>query len=213
MSIFLLSDDNVIFPDPALAENDGLLAVGGDLSVKRLLAAYKSGIFPWYDNGSPILWWSPPERFIIKPGEIHVSHSMQKFMRKHDVKIEINRDFANTIHMCRTIHQAEGEWIVDEMETAYIALHNAGHAMSVEAFIDGELAGGLYGVAVGRVFCGESMFTLKENGSKVALILFSNQLAEEGYIAIDCQFHTDHLESMGGYSVSRNEYRSLLDVS
>ena len=210
MPVFQLSMKKIVFPPPSLAEPDGLLAVGGDLSVKRLLEAYQNSIFPWYDDESPILWWSPPARFIIIPEDIHISHSMRKFMRKHEVRIEINRDFADTMHHCRMAHHSKGEWILDEMEEAYGELHRAGFAIGVESFIDGEMAGGLYGVIIDKCFFGESMFTEKENGSKVALILLSKLLSENGFCFIDCQFHTDHLESMGGISVSRDEYLKLL---
>ena len=210
MSIFRLLENKNIFPDPSLAEPDGLLAVGGDLRVERLLAAYRQSIFPWYDANSPILWWSPPERFIINPEDIHISHSMRKFMRKHDVRIEVGRDFVDTIGRCRAVHKSEGEWIIDEMVEAYTDLSIAGYATGVEAFFDGELAGGLYGVVIGRCFFGESMFTLIENGSKAALIMLAKLLYERDFVMIDCQFHTDHLESMGGISISREEYLDLL---
>ena len=208
MPVYLLSKENNIFPEPFMGEPDGLLAIGGDLSVERLTEAYRHSIFPWYSEGDPILWWSPPERFIIKPEDIHISHSMKKFFKKHDVRFELNRDFSDTIHNCRMIHQPQGEWITDDMERAYIALYKAGFATGVEAFFDGELAGGLYGVNIGRCFFGESMFTVKENGSKAALILLAQYLNERDYIMIDCQFHTDHLESMGGIwgiSIGKND--------
>jgi leucyl/phenylalanyl-tRNA--protein transferase len=211
MPVFKLAENNITFPPPILAEPDGLIAVDGDLSVERLLEAYQNSIFPWYNKDSRILWWSPPERFIIIPGDVHISHSMKKFMKKHDVKIEINQHFAATIHRCRMVHHSEGEWIVDEMEEAYNKLHDAGYAVGVESFIDGELAGGLYGVAIDRCFFGESMFTMIENGSKAALILFAEHLAAKGFKLIDCQFHTDHLESMGGERISWEEYRKILD--
>ena len=210
MPVFRLSRNINVFPDPSLAEPDGLLAIGGDLSVERLLIAYENSIFPWYDDESPIMWWSPPERFIIIPENIHISHSMRKFFKKHDVKIEINRDFSDTMHHCRTVHESEGEWIIDEMEEAYGELHKAGYAVGVESFIDGKMAGGLYGVVIGKCFFGESMFTIIENGSKVALILLAKMLAEKSFVFIDCQFHTDHLESMGGITVSRDEYLKML---
>ena len=210
MPVFRLSRNINVFPDPSLAEPDGLLAIGGDLSVERLLIAYENSIFPWYDDESPIMWWSPPERFIIIPENIHISHSMRKFFKKHDVKIEINRDFSDTMHHCRTVHESEGEWIIDEMEEAYGELHRAGYAVGVESFIDGKMAGGLYGVVIGKCFFGESMFTIIENGSKVALILLAKMLAEKSFVFIDCQFHTDHLESMGGITVTRDEYLKML---
>lgn len=212
MAIFALDENEISFPDPALADDDGLLAVGGDLSVERLLLAYSNGIFPWYDEDDPILWWCPKERFIIKPSQIHVSHSMRKFMKKHRVNIVLNRDFADTMHRCRLKREFdEGTWITDEMEKAYFALHQQNYAVSVEAFIDDKLAGGLYGVCLGRCFFGESMFSDMENGSKAALILFSEMLERNDFVMIDCQFHTDHLASMGGETISWAEYRRLLD--
>ena len=208
--VYRLSKDNLDFPDPEEAEENGLLAIGGDLSTKRLLIAYANGIFPWYDEGYPILWWCPEKRYIIKPSEIHISHSMKKFMKKHETRIELNQDFARIMHRCREKREEEGSWITDEMEEAYNRLHNVGVAVSVEAFIDGQSAGGLYGVSIGKVFCGESMYTDIENGSKVALIHLAKLLEEKGFTAIDCQFHTDHLESMGGQYVTRQEYREMV---
>ena len=210
MPIFQLTDDNITFPPPQLAEDDGLLAVGGDLSVPRLLEAYQHSIFPWYDKDTPILWWSPPERFVIIPSDIHISHSMRKFMKKHDVRIEINEHFPETMHLCRMVHHSDDEWITEEMEEAYCRLQEAGFAAAVESFIDGELAGGLYGVVIDKCFFGESMFTLIPNGSKIALILLAQELERRGFGFIDCQFHTDHLESMGGISVSREQYLEML---
>lgn len=211
MPVYRLSEEEVYFPNPTLAREDGLLAVGGDLCVERLLLAYSHGIFPWYNPGDEILWWCPHERFVIFPKEIHISRSMKKYMKKHELLIKLNRDFADTMHRCRTKREFdEGTWISDEMEEAYGALHQAGHAMSVEVFEDGILAGGLYGVVIGRCFFGESMFSEKENGSKIALIAFAKLLAENAFVLIDCQFHTEHLESMGGRYISWEEYDRLL---
>lgn len=211
MSVFEL-DEDIWFPNPELAEEDGLLAVGGDLSTDRLVLAYSNGIFPWYNEGDPIMWWCPKERFIIRPENIHVSHSMKKFMKKHRVEIRCNRDFADTMHRCRLKREfAEGTWITDAMEEAYHRLWEEELADSVEAYIDGQLAGGLYGVCLGRCFFGESMFSDMENGSKIALILFARLLAEQDFLIIDCQFHTDHLESMGGERISYQEYCELLE--
>ncbi len=211
MPVFRLSENEIIFPAPTLAQSDGLLAVGGDLSVERLLLAYTHGIFPWYNPGDEILWWCPKERFVIFPGEIHVSHSMKKYMRRHEVQIKINRDFADTMHRCRLKREfAEGTWISDEMEEAYLNLHRAGYAVSVEAFEDGELAGGFYGVSIGKCFFGESMFSEKKNGSKTALIVFARFLEKKEFLFIDCQFHTEHLESMGGRYISWEEYDRML---
>lgn len=212
MAIFRLDDTEVLFPDPTLAEEDGLLAVGGDLSVDRLLTAYCNGIFPWFNEDDPILWWCPKERFIIRPSEIHVSKSMKKFFRKHDTKVILNRDFQDTMHRCRMKREfAEGTWISDEMEAAYYRLFQQGFAVSVEAYVDGQLAGGLYGVCIGRCFFGESMFSDMENGSKIALILLADILEENKFLMIDCQFHTPHLESMGGVRISYDEYCKLLE--
>lgn len=213
MPVFQLDDNEIYFPNPILAEEDGLLAVGGDLSPDRLLLAYSNGIFPWYDEDDPILWWCPKERFIIEPSEIHISKSMRKFFRKHEVEIQINRDFRDTMHRCRLKREfAEGTWITDAMESAYYKLHQQGFALSVEAFIDGELAGGLYGVCIGSCFFGESMFSELENGSKIALILLAQLLEEHGFLMIDCQFHTPHLQSMGGKAISWQQYRRFLEL-
>ena len=211
MAVYLLDKDLLMFPDPSLARSDGLLAVGGDLSVERLLSAYSNGIFPWYEEGQEILWWAPHERFIIRPANIHVSHSMRKFYRRHEILIKVNRDFAYTMHKCREKREnREGTWITDDMERPYNKLHRRGYAQSVEAFIDGELAGGLYGVDLNKCFMGESMYSEKENGSKAALIELAHMLEGNGYRMIDCQFHTDHLESMGGEMISQDEYRTIL---
>ena len=211
MPVYRLSEKEVCFPNPTLAREDGLLAVGGDLCVERLLLAYSHGIFPWYNPGDEILWWCPHERFVIFPKEIHISRSMKKYMKKHVLAMRLNRDFADTMHRCRTKREFdEGTWISDEMEKAYVALHQAGYAMSVEVFEDGQLAGGLYGVMIGRCFFGESMFSEMENGSKLALIAFARILEEKDFVMIDCQFHTEHLESMGGHYSTWEEYDRFL---
>ncbi len=211
MPVYLLNKKEIYFPSPIFARADGLLAVGGDLSIERLLLAYKNGIFPWYSPGEEIMWWCPSERFVIFPNEIHISHSMKKYIKKYQPSIKINRDFADTMHRCRIKREFnEGTWISDEMENAYYKLHKAGYALSVEAFEDNELAGGLYGVCIGRCFFGESMFSEKENGSKTALILFSKWLCSNQYLFIDCQFHTEHLESMGGKYISWEKYDKML---
>lgn len=211
MPVYRLKKGEISFPHPACARIDGLLAVGGELCVERLLLAYTHGIFPWYNPGEEILWWCPRERFVIFPKEIHISRSMKKYRKKHELGIMLNRDFADTMHRCRMKREfAEGTWITDEMEEAYGRLHEAGYAVSVEAYEDGELAGGLYGVSIGRCFFGESMFSEKENGSKTALIGLAGLLAERGFLFLDCQFHTEHLERMGGRYLSWEEYDRLL---
>lgn len=211
MPVFRISKKEISFPHPTLARDDGLLAAGGDLCVERLLLAYSHGIFPWYNPGEEILWWCPKERFVIFPSEIHISRSMKKFMKKHEFRLLLNRDFADTMHRCRIKREFDvGTWISDEMEEAYHRLHEQGYAVSVEVFEDGGLAGGFYGVCIGRCFFGESMFSEKENGSKTALIAFAQILEQQGFLFIDCQFHTEHLESMGGRYISWEEYDELL---
>ncbi|MCI8311592.1 MAG: leucyl/phenylalanyl-tRNA--protein transferase [Lachnospiraceae bacterium] len=210
MPVFRLREDEVSFPNPRLAEKDGLLAVGGDLSVERLLLGYSNGIFPWYNPGEEIMWWCPKERFLIFPDKIHVSHSMKKHIKRHKMEIMLNRDFQDTMHRCRMMREEEGTWIGDDMEAAYARLHEKGYALSVESYEDKMLAGGLYGVAIGKCFFGESMFSLRENGSKAALIALAGVLRDKNYCFIDCQFHTEHLESMGGQYVSFDRYEELL---
>lgn len=216
MPVYRLNENEISFPAPASAWPYGLLAVGGDLSVERLLLAYTHGIFPWYNPGEEIMWWCPEERFVIFPKEIHISHSMKKYMKKHTLKAVLNRDFADTMHRCRVKREhGEGTWITDEMEEAYRRLHEAGYAASLEVFEDGGLedggpVGGLYGVSIGRCFFGESMFSEKENGSKAALIALARLLEQRGFAFIDCQFHTEHLESMGGRYISWKEYDGLM---
>ncbi|MCR4656671.1 MAG: leucyl/phenylalanyl-tRNA--protein transferase [Lachnospiraceae bacterium] len=212
MAVFLLEPDKIYFPDPGLADPDGFLAVGGDLSVNRLLLAYSNGIFPWYNEGEEIHWWCPKERFIIRPSEIHISRSMKKYMKRHETGFFLNRDFAFTMHKCRIMREfSEGTWITDDMEEAYLKLHKEGFAISLEAVSDGTIIGGLYGVSIGKCFFGESMYSDEENGSKLALIFLARLLSENGYVMIDCQFRTDHLESMGGVSISYEEYKKLLE--
>lgn len=211
MPVFRIDKKELSFPHPTLAREDGLLAVGGDLCVERLLLAYTNGIFPWYNPGEEILWWCPKKRFVIFPSEIHISHSMKKYMKKHVFRIALNRDFADTMHRCRLKREFnEGTWISDEMEEAYCCLHEQGYAVSVEVFEDEELAGGFYGVCIGKCFFGESMFSEKENGSKTALIAFAQLLEQQNFLFIDCQFHTEHLESMGGRYISWDAYVELL---
>ncbi len=211
MPVFRLDGDRIEFPHPTLARADGLLAVGGDLCVERLLLAYTHGIFPWYNPGEEILWWCPKERFVIFPREIHVSRSMRKYMKKHSLKVVLNRDFSDTMHRCRIKREFDdGTWITDEMEEAYSKLHKEGYAVSVEVYEDEMLAGGLYGVSIGRCFFGESMYSDKENGSKTALIAFAQLLEQQEFLFIDCQFHTEHLEQMGGRYISWETYDKML---
>ncbi|MBR4543818.1 MAG: leucyl/phenylalanyl-tRNA--protein transferase [Lachnospiraceae bacterium] len=209
--VFKLDENRIAFPDPTLADDDGLLAVGGDLCIDRLLLAYSLGIFPWYGPDQPIMWWCPKKRFVIRPEKIHISRSLAKYMRKHDVEVVIERDFSDTMHRCRVKRESNvGTWITDEMEEAYVALNREGYAMAVESKVDGVIAGGLYGVVIGKNFFGESMYSDHENGSKLALVMLAGLLNKAGTPMIDCQFHTDFLESMGGEYISYEEYMENL---
>ena len=209
--VFKLDENRIAFPDPTLADDDGLLAVGGDLCIDRLLLAYSHGIFPWYGPDQPIMWWCPKKRFVIRPEKIHISRSLAKYMRKHDVEVVIERDFSDTMHRCRVKRESNvGTWITDEMEEAYAALNREGYAMAVESKVDGVIAGGLYGVVIGKNFFGESMYSNHENGSKLALVMLAGLLNKAGTPMIDCQFHTDFLESMGGEYISYEEYMENL---
>lgn len=212
MSIFRLNK-KLIFPPVQLAEPDGLLAVGGDLSVERLLLAYRSGIFPWYDE-PPILWWSPDPRFVLFPDELKVSASMKQVLRRQQFRISYNEDFAAVIQRCSTIPRPgqTGTWITPEMQEAYIRLHKAGYAMSVECWQDNQLVGGLYGVRTGPFFFGESMFSDVSNASKAAFITFVQTYAPELKM-IDCQVHTTHLASLGAAFISREEFLEIIGFS
>lgn len=211
MAVYLL-DEDIWFPPPAGAEEDGLLAVGGDLSAQRLLLAYSNGIFPWFNEDTEILWWCPKKRFVIFPKEIQISRSMKKFMKKTNLTVTMNRDFDGVIESYRKLREEnEGTWITDGMEHAYKALHELGYAASVEVYDGEHLVGGLYGVVIGRCFFGESMFSLVPNASKLALICLAKRLQELGFYFIDCQFHTEHLERMGGRYISYEEYMQYME--
>jgi len=202
-------DKRLIFPDPVLAEPDGLLAVGGDLSVERLLLAYDNSIFPWFNDDRLIHWYSPPERFVLFPEELKISKSMHQVLRSGKFEINTDKCFEQVITACSTVPREgqDGTWITNKMKKAYIALHQQGYAHSIEVWHQNELVGGLYGVNVNKVFCGESMFSKVSNASKVALIY----LCQTGlYSLIDCQLHTSHLESMGARMISRRKYMEWL---
>ncbi|MCX2494701.1 leucyl/phenylalanyl-tRNA--protein transferase [Pedobacter sp. PF22-3] len=207
---FQLLDDHPGFPDPALAEEDGLLAIGGDLSMERLLIAYSNGIFPWFSEGEPILWYSPHERCVIYPDKIKVSKSMRKILKQEVFKITINQAFVQVIQNCATTERKgqDGTWITNEMQNAYIKLHQEGYAHSVEVWQEDKLVGGLYGLKVNRVFCGESMFSHVSNASKAALIFLSNINID----LIDCQLPNDHLMSLGAEMISRELYMEMLQA-
>ncbi|EGN75750.1 leucyl/phenylalanyl-tRNA--protein transferase [Idiomarina sp. A28L] len=198
------------FPDAekALADPDGLLAAGGCLSIQRLLNAYQHGIFPWYSKNDPILWWSPSERAVIHPNDLYINRSLRKFLKKHPYQVTLNTAFENVIQACATIPRSPGNgtWITAEMIAAYIALHYAGHAHSVEVWHNQRLVGGLYGVLVGQTFCGESMFSTQTNASKVALIALRDHLTPAGLALIDCQIENPHLSNMGAVTLNRADF-------
>lgn len=205
--IFRLNE-NISFPDPRLGEEDGLFAVGGDLSIDRLLLAYSNGIFPWYPYTSDsIEWWCPMDRFVIFPEKIHISHSMRTLIRKGIYTVSINKAFDDVIRNCGDLRKHEaGAWLGPKITEAFKELHRQGFAMSVEVWQDDKLVGGLYGVTIGRCFFGESMFSLVPSGSKMALIFLANTMEKAGCVMIDCQFETAHLKSMGGEHITYDEY-------
>jgi leucyl/phenylalanyl-tRNA--protein transferase len=204
-------DDNIQFPDVSKATKVGLLAIGGDLSAERLILAYKSGIFPWYEENEPILWWSPDPRFVLYPEKLKVSKSMRQLLGQNKFKVTFNKAFEDVIKKCSVIDRTGqyGTWITTSMVEAYCKLHVLGYAKSVEVWQNNNLVGGLYGIDLGNsIFCGESMFAEVSNASKVGFITFVQQ---NNYNLIDCQLHTSHLESLGGEEISRNEFINLLN--
>ncbi len=228
--VFLLDKDEIGFPDPRKGEEDGLFAVGGDLSAERLLLAYSHGIFPWYAfraedscpelidpaTGKPyIQWWCPMQRFVILPGDIHVSHSMRPLLHKvqtGEIQVTLNADFERVIDLCGSLREEhEGAWLGPEMKAAYIELNKRGYAVSVEVWEKEELIGGLYGVSLGHGFFGESMFSLKPSASKIALIMLAKLMKTTTVRLIDCQFETEHLKKMGGHYISYDEYMALIN--
>lgn len=191
----------------ALADPNGLLAAGGDLSVERLVEAYRHGIFPWFSDGQPILWWSPDPRMVLVPGELRVTRSLAKTLRNKTYEVRADTVFERVTAACAEPRDRQGgTWITGEMSEAYAALHERGLAHSVETWIDGELAGGLYGVAIGRMFYGESMFTRARDASKIALVHLVRQLERWGFGMVDCQMYTQHLESMGARELPRTAF-------
>ncbi len=201
------------FPDVELAlrEPDGLLAIGGDLTVPRLLKAYRQGIFPWYGPGQPILWWSPDPRLVLYPERVHVSRSLAKTLKKAVFEVTMDTAFESVIRACAAPRADDcGTWITPEMEQAYLDMHRQGHAHSVECWQAGNLVGGLYGISIGRMFFGESMFANVTDASKVALARLARYLESRDFRLIDCQVHTSHLVSMGANTMSRNEFVYVL---
>ena len=206
-------DPTLAFPpvELALRDPDGLLALGGDLAPERLLAAYRQGIFPWYSEGQPILWWSPDPRMVLLPNELKISRSLRKTLRKRPFRITLDTDFPAVMAACADPRaDGHGTWITEEMTLAYRRLHELGYAHSVEAWQEGHLVGGLYGVALGRVFFGESMFTRATDASKVAFVHLVEQLMRWDFALIDCQVHTGHLASLGAKPIPRSDFTTAL---
>jgi leucyl/phenylalanyl-tRNA--protein transferase len=208
MPVFRLPEVELLFPPVELAEEGGILAVGGDLSPSRLLLAYASGIFPWYSREDPIMWWSPDPRCVLYPGTVHISKSMRKLFRKKRFTVTLDREFEEVIRSCGAIprRHEDGTWITGEMIDAYIELHQRGYAHSLEVWDGDELAGGLYGVALGHNFSGESMFSRVPNASKYGFITLSMLLEERSYVMLDCQVPNPHLLSMGAVEIPRHQY-------
>lgn len=207
--VFNLPNDKIVFPDPKLADEDGLLAVGGDLQADRLILAYQNGIFPWFSNDDPILWYSPHERCVIYPDKLRVTKSMQQILRSNTFKVTIDAAFKEVITNCANVFRKDqpGTWITQEMQMAYINLHQLGWAHSVEVWKDEKLVGGLYGLLIGDVFCGESMFSLVSNASKRALIALCTETKVK---LVDCQMPNEHLISLGAEMISREDYLQKL---
>jgi len=201
------------FPDveTALADPNGLLAAGDDLSAERLLGAYRRGIFPWFSAGQPVLWWSPAPRMVLFPSELKVSRSLTKVLRNSAYEIRFDTAFQDVMRACAAPRPGQnGTWITDDMVNAYARLHSLGYAHSVETWVEGELAGGLYGIAIGGMFYGESMFMRRRDASKIALVQLVRQLATRGFGMIDCQMRTGHLASLGGREIPRTEFSQRL---
>ncbi len=211
----IILKDGIRFPKVTCADSDGLLAIGGNLSVDRLLEAYNHGVFPWYNQDQPILWFSPNPRMVLFPKELKVSKSMRQLIKKNHFEITFNQDFKSVIHNCATIKrdEQEGTWITNEMKNAYTKLHELGYAISVEVWKNSELVGGLYGVWLEdkKVFCGESMFAKASNASKYGFIKLVQWLEQKQVKLIDCQVHTDHLASLGAKEISREDFQKFLE--
>lgn len=201
--------DKILFPDYKLTTEDGIIALGGDLSEERLIHAYKNGIFPWFSEGDPIVWYCPSERMVLFPDEIKVSKSMQKIITKNKFVITENKAFKEVIYNCKSIDRKDGfgTWITDDMEQAYISLYKKGIAKSIEIWLHDELVGGLYGLEINNTFCGESMFSKVSNASKLAFI---HLVKSQKYKLIDCQIYNDHLASLGAREVDRNTFLKIL---
>lgn len=212
MPLFAL-DSVLVFPPVHLAEPDGLLAMGGDLTPERLLLAYRNGIFPWYEGDTP-LWWSPDPRCVLFPNDLRISKTIRSLRNKNAFAFTINQAFPAVIHSCKTTARPgqDGTWITDEVEKAYTILHQLGYAHSAEVWQNDQLVGGLYGIRIGRVFFGESMFSRVSNASRYAFTEYATRLFNEGVALIDCQVHTDYLESMGATMIPRTRFIELLEM-
>ena len=208
----VLLNDDLIFPSVEMATYEGIIAIGGDLGIERLLLAYRSGIFPWYNEDEPIVWWSPNPRFVLFPDKLKVTKSMQSVLNNGTFRFTINRAFNTVLQNCKSITRKdqEGTWITPEVQTAYTQLHELGYAHSAEAWMNGELVGGLYGIKLGNVFFGESMFSKVSNASKFAFINYVRHLQKENIALIDCQVYTAHLESLGAKMIKREVFMDLL---
>jgi leucyl/phenylalanyl-tRNA--protein transferase len=211
MPLFALSNE-LVFPPVQLSEPDGLLAMGGDLSTERLLLAYRSGIFPWFDGDTP-LWWCPDPRFVLFPPALKVSKSMKQLLKKTAFEFTVDKAFESVIAQCKSAPRKgqDGTWITNEVKAAYTQLHALGFAHSAEAWLNGELVGGCYGVRLGKVFFGESMFSKTANASKYAFIRYVHQLQKENVELIDCQVYTQHLESLGARMIDRAAFIALVE--
>ena len=210
MPIYQLHPNILQFPSPDEAEPSGLLAVGGDLSSDRILMAYQQGIFPWYEEGQPLLWWSPDPRLVLFPDKIHITRSLAKVLRNRPHQVQYDTHFAEVIDQCATTRAFEGTWITGAMKRAYIQLHEQGFAHSIEVWEEDILVGGLYGISLGHCFFGESMFSKRSNASKVALVSLSKFAMEQGLRFIDCQVTTDHLLSLGAEEMRRKDFLEML---
>jgi leucyl/phenylalanyl-tRNA--protein transferase len=211
MPVYAL-DDELIFPHPVLREPDGLMAVGGDLSPQRLLLAYRWGIFPWYHGDQPILWWWLAPRLMVRPQDVHVSHSVRNYINRKVYTVTIDQDFESVMRRCGSVRRVgqEDTWIMPEMIEAYTALHHLGYAHSVEVWEGDQLVGGLYGVALGMIFFGESMFAEKPNASKIGFIHLARHLEEKGFLWIDCQQDTPHMRTLGADLIEEDDFLDIL---
>jgi leucyl/phenylalanyl-tRNA---protein transferase len=208
----IILDNRLYFPPAAEADEEGMLAIGGDLSVERLLLAYRNGIFPWYNEDQPVIWWSPDPRFVLFPDKLIVSKSMHTIFKQTKFQFTSNKAFTQVIQNCKTVSRKEqdGTWITPAIQHAYTQLHLQGYAHSAEAWLNGELVGGLYGVRLGNVFFGESMFSKVSNASKFAFISYVKQLQKEGVVLTDCQVYTKHLENLGAVMIPRKDFLAIL---